>query len=61
MHNDHVPNLYRPTKNIGPAHSLFLVAKLLHKLNVIDWRDLGWSVLKLNQYMERHDANRRTI
>lgn len=40
-------------KKIGQQHSLFLVIKLLHKLEVIDWPELNLSIAKLHRYTER--------
>jgi hypothetical protein len=49
-----VPNLYRPNKPVSPPHAAFLVIKLLHLLDVVDWKTLGLSIKILNEYSERH-------
>jgi hypothetical protein len=42
---------------ISKGHSVFLVVKLLHNLEVLDWKRLGLSVQKISEYVERRDEN----
>jgi hypothetical protein len=47
-------NLFRPTKRPSPPHAVFLLIKLLHMLDVVDWKTMGLNVTKLNQYSDRY-------